>query len=103
MDTINNNNNNRKIDLKAAINAKGKSPQGTLEEIEKAATPKKGRSAPRKDPKDKIAQKIVVGFTQAEFEAIEAAAQELEAKLLTVPVSTSFFVKHCVLEKLKSK
>lgn len=91
-----------KIDLKAAILAKGKAPQGTLEELEATATPKKGRNAPRKDPKDKIAQKIVIGFTQTEFEMIEAAAKELQKSFKTIMVTPAFFVKHCILEKLKN-
>lgn len=94
----------KKIDLKAAIKNAHPAPQGTLEQIEAKAAPKKGRNAPRKPAQDKIAQKIVVGFTQGEIDAIEAKAKELSK---TIPggiePALSLVVKMATLEYTKVK
>lgn len=91
-----------RIDLKAAIKNAHPAPQGTLEEIEAKAAPKKGRNAPRKAPEDKIAQKIVVGFTQSEVDAIMEKAKELSKSIPggIVP-ATSLVVKMATLEYIK--
>lgn len=91
-----------RIDLKAAIHNAHPAPQGTLEQIEAKSGQKKGRNAPRKAPEDKIAQKIVVGFTQSEIDAIEAKAKELSK---TIPggivPALSMVIKMATLEYTK--
>ncbi|MDY0215063.1 MAG: hypothetical protein RBS24_06110 [Bacilli bacterium] len=93
---------NKRIDLKEAIKSKSTAPQGTLAEIEAQNAPKTSRNAPRKRPEDKIAQKIAVGFTQAEYDAIEAKANVLAKTMVGVTVAPSTIIKMAVLEYLKN-
>jgi hypothetical protein len=93
-----------RIDLKAAIKNAHPTPQGTLEQIEAKTGQKKGRNAPRKDPKDKIVQdrKIVVGFTQSELDALDALALDLSSETLDGKApALSLVVKTATLDYLK--